>query len=223
MTSTGWNSANDNSPSPYFPALSADFSVAAASHTGGWGSWKGLGVCMRSGKVIIGLSQLNRSCSHIRTTISVASCHCWRERSSIGTPNAIRSMGVERPVPHSTRPWLRDVDGRHLFGHPGRVLEPRRHQDDAEAEPDVLRACGQAAEHDLRRRAGRTAVAESGVRHTRRSDTPACRPALSARPPRRTPTVPRPAGRTGAAASKASAWVETRTTGLVSGPPLFHM
>ena len=107
ITSTGWNSANDRSPSPYLPALRADFSVAAASHTGGWGSWKGFGVCIRSGKVIIGLSQLNRSCSHIRTTISVASCHSWRERSSIGTPNAICSIGVERPVPHSTRPWLR--------------------------------------------------------------------------------------------------------------------
>ena len=34
MTSTGWNRANDSSPSPYFPALSADFSVAAASQTG---------------------------------------------------------------------------------------------------------------------------------------------------------------------------------------------
>ncbi len=25
----------------------------------------------------------------------------------MGTPNAVCSIGVERPVPHSTRPWLR--------------------------------------------------------------------------------------------------------------------
>ena len=28
-----------------------------------------------------------------------------RLRSSAGTPKAICSIGVERPVPHSTRPW----------------------------------------------------------------------------------------------------------------------
>ena len=50
-------------------------------------------------------SQLNFSCSHIATTDSMASRH--ESRLVAGSmPNAFCSWGIERPVPHSTRPRL---------------------------------------------------------------------------------------------------------------------
>ena len=61
---------------------------------------------MRSGKERFSLSQEKVSFSHMPTTISIASFQWSRERSSVGTPKAACSIGVERPVPHSTRPWL---------------------------------------------------------------------------------------------------------------------
>ena len=53
-----------------------------------------------------------------------------------------------------------DVDGRHLLGHPGRVLEPRRHERHAEAEAEVAGRQRQSSEHHLVGRAGRPTVAE---------------------------------------------------------------
>ena len=52
------------------------------------------------------LSQLMRSFVHAATTNSTASRHWARLSSLAGTPKAICSIGVDRPVPHSTRPWL---------------------------------------------------------------------------------------------------------------------
>ena len=102
--STGCTRLRWSSPRPSSPAVTALFSEAAACHTGGCGSWYGLGVWIRGGNVRFGLSQENNSSSHIPTTISMASRHWSRDRSSVGTPNAVCSMGVDRPVPHSTRP-----------------------------------------------------------------------------------------------------------------------
>ena len=86
--------------------MAALASLAAASHAGGCGSWYGFGVWMRSGKCRFSLSHENRSDSHMATTISTASFHWTRDSSVGGTPKAICSIGVDRPVPHSTRPWL---------------------------------------------------------------------------------------------------------------------
>ena len=105
--STGWSRAKDRRPRPSSPALTALVSEAAACQQGGCGSWNGLGVCIRSGNTRFSLFQEKRSSSHMRTTISTASRHWARDRSSAGTPKAVCSIGVDRPVPHSTRPCER--------------------------------------------------------------------------------------------------------------------
>ena len=89
------------------PAATAEGALAAASQAGGWGSWKGLGHCLRSGNCDAGRSP-TRCVSLVQasTTNSTASRHWARLSSLAGTPKAICSMGVDRPVPHSTRPWL---------------------------------------------------------------------------------------------------------------------
>ena len=51
----------------------------------------------------MGLSYSKYSDSHMEHTISMASFHCSRVCSR-STLNAICSMGVDRPVPHSTLP-----------------------------------------------------------------------------------------------------------------------
>ena len=57
----------------------------------------------RSGNWNVGESQEKRSSRHMPQTIWIASFHCSRERSR-STWKAVCSIGVERPVPHSTRP-----------------------------------------------------------------------------------------------------------------------
>ena len=94
---------NDSNPRPSLPATAEEPSLVAAIHAGGCGSWNGFGVTIRRGNEKFGDSYSKYSSSHIFTTISMASCQCSRECSR-STPNAICSIGVERPVPHSTRP-----------------------------------------------------------------------------------------------------------------------
>jgi hypothetical protein len=105
MTSTGCSSAKERRPKPFLPAATAEGALAAASHAGGCGSWKGFGHCLRSGNWSRSVSHEMLSLVHASTTNSTASRHMSRLRSSAGTPKASCSIGVERPVPHSTRPW----------------------------------------------------------------------------------------------------------------------
>ena len=105
--------------------------VAAIQH-GGWGSWYGFGVTMRFGNEKVSLSYSKYSSRHMPQMISMASRHSSRLFSR-STWNAVCSIGVDRPVPHSTRPLGQDVDGGHLLGHAGRVDEAERRERDAEA------------------------------------------------------------------------------------------
>ena len=97
---------NDSSPRPRLPATAALPSLVAAIQAGGCGSWYGLGVTMRRGKSRYLPWNSKYSDSHMPTTASIASCH-WSRLFSRSTPNAICSIGVDRPVPHSTRPFER--------------------------------------------------------------------------------------------------------------------
>ena len=99
------------------------------------------------------------SLSHMPTTAWMASCHCSR-LASRSTPNAICSIGVDRPVPHSTRPLGEDVGGGHLLGDAHGRGERVGHQRDAEAEADVLGALRERADDHLGRRRVRAALAE---------------------------------------------------------------
>ena len=150
---------NDSRPSWFCPATADEPSDVAAIQHGGCGSWNGFGVTMRVGNLKVGLSHSKYSSRHIAQMISMASAHSAR-LASRSTWNAVCSIGVERPVPHSTRPLREDVGGRHLLGDAGRVGEPVRQQRHAEAEPDVLGGLGERADHDLGRRAVRAALAE---------------------------------------------------------------
>src|SRR6266513_1109399 len=96
----------DSSPSWFSPATADDPSDVAAIQQGGCGSWKGFGVISRLGKLNVGLSHSKYSSRHMAQMISIASAHSDRLRSR-STWKAVCSMGVDRPVPHSTRPWER--------------------------------------------------------------------------------------------------------------------
>jgi len=88
------------------PALAALASLAAASHRRRVRSWNGLGVWMRSGKWRFGLSH-EKPLRLPHADDDLDGLFHWRRDSSVGgTPKAICSIGVDRPVPHSTRPWL---------------------------------------------------------------------------------------------------------------------
>ena len=95
---------NDSSPSPFSPATSAEPSDVAAIQHGGCGSCHGFGVTIRFGNdEALGESHSKYSSRHMPQTILMASAQSSRDLSR-STPNAVCSIGVERPVPHSTRP-----------------------------------------------------------------------------------------------------------------------
>src|SRR6266545_4530985 len=96
--------ANDSSPRPYDPTSFAESGDVAAIHAGGCGSWYGFGVTMRRGKSRYLPWNSKYSDSHIPTIAWIAS-RAWSFEFLMSTPNAICSMGVERPVPHSIRPF----------------------------------------------------------------------------------------------------------------------
>ncbi len=106
MRSRGWRIENDNNPRPSCPATAALPSDVAAIQHGGCGSCTGFGVTMRRGKSRYLPWNSKYSSSHICTTARIASSH-WSRLSSRGTWNAVCSIGVDRPVPHSTRPLER--------------------------------------------------------------------------------------------------------------------
>ena len=97
---------NDSRPSWFDPATADDPSEVAAIQAGGCGSWYGFGVMSRRGNWNVGLSHSKYSSRHIAQMISMASAHSAR-LASRSTWNAVCSIGVERPVPHSMRPCER--------------------------------------------------------------------------------------------------------------------
>jgi hypothetical protein len=94
------------SPRPREPASAALPSDVAAIQQGGCGSCTGLGVTMRRGKSRYLPWNSKYSLSHMPTTAWIASWAISLDASR-STPNAVCSIGVDRPVPHSTRPPLR--------------------------------------------------------------------------------------------------------------------
>jgi hypothetical protein len=96
----------ERSPRPFSPATSAEPSEVAAIQQGGCGSWKGFGVTRRLGNWKLGESQEKYSSRHMPQTIWIASFH-WSRDFSRSTWKAVCSIGVERPVPHSARPFER--------------------------------------------------------------------------------------------------------------------
>ena len=97
---------NDSKPSWFSPATADEPSDVAAIQHGGCGSWYGFGVIRRRGNWNVGLSHSKYSSRHIVQMIWIASSHSAR-LASRSTWNAVCSIGVERPVPHSTRPFER--------------------------------------------------------------------------------------------------------------------
>ncbi len=95
---------NDSRPRPFSPATAADPFDVAAIQQGGCGSCHGLGVTIRRGNENRSDSYSKYSSRHIPHTIRMASAQSSRDFSR-STPKAICSIGVERPVPHCTRPW----------------------------------------------------------------------------------------------------------------------
>jgi hypothetical protein len=93
----------DRRPSPFSPATAAEGPEVAAIHAGGCGSCTGFGVTMRLGNENRSDSYSKYSSRHMPTTILMASAQSERDCSR-STWNAACSIGVERPVPHSTRP-----------------------------------------------------------------------------------------------------------------------
>src|SRR5579859_5611985 len=109
ICSTGRMIDNDSTPRPMLAATAAVLSLDAAIQHGGWGSWNGLGVTIRTGTLsMAGKSQYlpwnwKYSDSHACTTAWIASLACAL-LSTGSTPKADCSIGVDRPVPHSTLP-----------------------------------------------------------------------------------------------------------------------
>src|SRR5437879_6491571 len=105
-SSGGVPTENDSSPSPSLPIILWPDSLPVAAHTGGCGSWIGLGSTRR-----LGIDQylpLNSYSSFVQqpTMCSSPSCHMGRV-SSGWMPKPSISMRVDdRPVPNSTRPLL---------------------------------------------------------------------------------------------------------------------
>src|SRR5215471_7184809 len=106
IRSSGCMIENDSRPSWFSPATADEPSDVAAIQHGGCGSWYGFGVMRRRGNWNVGLSHSKYSSRHIVQMISIASAHSAR-LCSRSTWKAVCSMGVDRPVPHSTRPFER--------------------------------------------------------------------------------------------------------------------
>ena len=144
---------------PISPTRAALPSLVAAIHGGGWGSWKGLGVTMRRGKSRYLPWNSKCSDSHMPTMASMAS-RAWSLEFSRSTWNAVCSIGVDRPVPHSTRPLDRmsavATFSATRMGGPkpwGTSVTPK-------PEPDLLGDLGQGADQHLGGRAVRAALPE---------------------------------------------------------------
>lgn len=103
IASSGCMIEQESRPRPAAPATSAEPGDVAAIQAGGCGSCTGLGVTIRRGKRNRSEAYSTYSSRHIPVTIPIASRQSSRDRSR-STPKAVCSMGVERPVPHSTRP-----------------------------------------------------------------------------------------------------------------------
>src|SRR6266540_3739232 len=106
ILSRGCMIENDSKPSWFKPATADDPSEVAAIQHAGCGLWYGFGVIIRRGNLNVGLSHSKYSSRHMAQMISIASAHSARECSR-STWNAACSIGVDRPVPHSTRPFER--------------------------------------------------------------------------------------------------------------------
>ena len=94
---------NDSRPRPFLPATSAEPLEVAAIQHGGCGSCHGFGVTIRRGNEKRSDSYSKYSSRHMPQTIWMASAQSSRDLSR-STWNAVCSIGVERPVPHWTRP-----------------------------------------------------------------------------------------------------------------------
>ena len=103
IISMGCMIVKERRPRPFSPAVVAEDWDVAAIQAGGCGSWYGLGVTIRRGNEKLSLSYSKYSSRHMPQMISMASRHSSRLFSR-STPNAVCSMGVDRPVPHWTRP-----------------------------------------------------------------------------------------------------------------------
>ena len=101
----------------------------------------------------------------MRTTISTASRHCSRDRSSVGTPNAACSIGVGAAGPPLHSALGQDVDGGHLLRNAGGVDEPEGHERHPETQLDLVGREGQAPQNGLRARRRRATVAEVVLHH----------------------------------------------------------
>ncbi len=159
ILSIGCRIENDSRPRPSLPATAALPSLVAAIQAGGCGSCTGFGVTRRRGNSRYLPWYSKYSSSHMWTTASIASSHSSR-LSSRGTWKAVCSIGVDRPVPHSTRPPERMSAVATFSATRAGWHELVRHQHDAEAEAQVLRALRQRAEDHLGRRRVRPALAE---------------------------------------------------------------
>ena len=156
----------------------------------------------------------------MRTTISTASCQWSRERSSVG--HAERDLLHRRRPPGAPLdPAVRQhVDRRDLLGDARRVDEPERHQHHAEAERMCCGAEREPAEHRLRARARRPAVAEVVLDDPDRVEPELVGELDLARSPRRRCAARRRAGRTGAASPRLDLRLElVQQVELHAAPP----
>jgi hypothetical protein len=98
--------ANDSAPMPFDAASSMVDGWLHATHSGGWGFWRGLGTTLRGGILSHGPSHPAKGSSTImRVTASRLSAHCARFESQ-STPNPSSSATDDAsPLPKSARPF----------------------------------------------------------------------------------------------------------------------
>ena len=149
----------DSRPSWFDPATADDPSEVAAIQHGGCGSWNGFGVTIRRGNWNVGLSHSKYSSRHIAQMILMASSHSAR-LASRSTWNAVCSIGVDRPVPHSIRPCDR-MSAVATFSAT-RVGWVKPYGSSVTPKPRRMfsRRLRQRADHDLGGRTVRAALAE---------------------------------------------------------------